>query len=155
MSRIFSALCAVLTVGCASESTVATVGEAGLLVWATTVFHGSDAPDSWADADFLMGAAYRVTAELTADGSSAILEPQTIGQRLRLADGAQGGTVEPLGQYSASIIEEVRMTPETTGTLYLEAIYQDDVVDVVALTVLSGRIQVDDGVVYGVDDGRW
>jgi len=29
------------------------------------------------------------------------------------------------------------------------------VVDVVALSVMSGRVLVDDGVVYGADDGRW
>ena len=155
MNRLLSALCASIAVGCASESTVAIVGEAGLLVWVTTVFHGSDAPDSWADADFVVDASYRVSTELTEAGSSAILEPQTIAQRLRMADGAAGGTVEPLGAYSASVIEEVRMVPGTTGTLYLEATYQGDVVDVVALSVMSGRVQVDDGVVYGADDGRW
>ena len=63
--------------------------------------------------------------------------------------------VDALGEYSASGVEVVRMRPELVGVLYLEAVYQDDVVDVVPLDVMAGRLQVDDGVVYGVGDGRW
>jgi hypothetical protein len=141
--------------GCTSESTVATLGEAGLVVWSTTVFHRGEGPGSWDQAEFVVGTPYRVSALLTDDGSSAILEPHTIEQRLRVADGPDAGSVEALGEYTTSDIEVVRMRPEVVGTLYLEAVYQGNVVDVAPLEVMAGRVEVDDGVVYGVEDGRW
>ena len=155
MHRLHTLMVAWMTSGCTSESTVATLGEAGLVVWSTTVFHRGEAPGSWAEADFSVGTAYRVSALLTDAGTSAILEPDTIEQRLRTADGPDAGRVDALGEYSASGVEVIRMRPELVGVLYLEAVYQEDVVDVVPLDVMAGRLQVDDGVVYGVDDGRW
>ena len=155
MNRFFVTMVAWMTSGCAEASTVATVGEAGLLGWSAPVHHRADHGDSWTEAEFMVGTAYRVSAWLTDAGRSAILEPSGIEQRLRTADGPDGGKVEGLGEVSEAGIERVRMVPARPGTLYLEAVYQGDVVDVAPLTVTAGRLEVDDGVVYGVDDGRW
>lgn len=155
MHRLHLFMVAWMASGCTSESTVATLGEAGLVVWSTTVFHRGEAPGSWAEAAFSVGSSYRVSALLTDAGTSAILEPDTIEQRLRTANGPDAGNIDVLDEYSASGVEVIRMRPELAGILYLEAVYQDDVIDVAPLDVMPGRLQVDDGVVYGVDDGRW
>ena len=125
------------------------------MVWSAPVFYRGSAPDSWDEAEFVVGTAYRVSALLTDAGTSAVLDPSAIEQRLRTVDGPDGGGLDGLGEVSEAGIERVRMVPARAGTLYLEAEYQGDVIDVAPLTVVSGRIEVDDGVVYGVDDGRW
>jgi len=141
--------------GCVSEQSVAILGEAGLIAWSTTVYYTGDAPTGWEDASFATHQPYTITAVLTDTGTSSILEPHTVTHRLRDADGADAGEVEHLEDLSSSGIPSFRAVPGHAGTIYIEATYQDEVVDVAALTVIAGRVQVDDGVVYGPDDGRW
>jgi hypothetical protein len=155
MRPFFAGICVWCAAGCASEQTVAVLGEAGLVAWSTTVYYSGDAPSSWAEAAFAAGDSYTLTAVLTDDGTSSILAPDTITHRLRFADGESAGTVEHREEWSSAGIPIVDAEPTTAGTAYLEALYQGEVVDVVAMTVIAGRVQVDDGVVYGVDDGRW
>lgn len=135
---------------------MAVLGEAGLIAWSTTVYYTGAAPSGWEDARFVTGQPYTITAVLTDDGAAVVDAPELLVHRLRTAADDDAGTVELEGGVSSAGIPSVVATPADSGTLYLEAASSTGVVDVVALTVSAGRVQVDDGLVYGVDaDGRW
>jgi len=161
--RRWTGLCGMVCVGCASTATVETLGEAGLLVYRTTVMHGGQAPAGWSDAHFALGETYAVSVDLTELGAASLSAPDAVVHRLQAssdyASTAQGdgqaGLVVHHPPIDSRDVPDLDLTPAEVGALWLEARVDGATVDVVKLQVVAGRVEVSDGVVYGPEDGRW
>ena len=149
--------------GCAATTTVETVGEAGLLVYRTTVMHTGRAPSSWSEARFALGESYAVSVELTELGTASLSEPAAVEHRLQAAgeyaatpdDEELAGEVVHHSPVDDRDVPDLELHLEMAGTLWLEARVGEESVDVVELQVVAGHLEVPDGVVYGREDGRW
>ena len=149
--------------GCASTATVETVGQAGLLVYRTTVMHTGSAPSSWSEARFAVDEPYLVTVDLTELGAASLSEPDTVVHRMQVAgeyvespdDDSLAGEVVHLPVVDGRDVPDLQLTFSAAGTVWLEAQVAGESVDVVELEVVAGHVEVPDGVVYGREDGRW
>ena len=149
--------------GCASSTTIETVGEAGLLVYRTTVMHTGSPPSTWADAHFALGETYAVTVELTELGAASLSEPDAVVHRMQVAgeyaaapdEESLAGEVVHLPAADGRDVPDLELTFSMAGTVWLEALADGESVDVVELEVVAGHVEVPDGVVYGREDGRW
>lgn len=161
MRRI--ALLLVVGMGCGGSTTVEAVGEAGLLVYQTTVFHGPTQPDSWSDAHFALHETYAVAISLTDLGVASLSEPAAVSHQLYASqdyvepgrDTEQAGLLELYSSGDSRDVPDLDLTPLKAGSLWLEAHSAAGVVDVVRLQVVAGHLEVADGVVYEPEDGRW
>jgi len=150
-------------VGCGGSTTVETVGEAGLLVYRTIVFHGPTPPASWSEAHFAVNETYAVSISLTELGAASLSAPDAVTHQLYASqdyvasdeDDTQAGVLKLHPSADSRDVPDLNLTPLEAGTLWLEAHVEGDAVDVVRLQVVAGHLEVADGVVYEPEDGRW